>query len=186
MTHSRFRRNYSWQAKYDNEVRKLVKHIIEKHNLSRVRVRPASNYLDTHEATDLVYTADLHIAVRLRRATCLYRDLTLRSKMLSGRQAELAKIKQGFVDYSLYGWVRDDKIAEWIFVDYDKLRASGLLEKKRKMIQNIDRETWFVAITIPELLAAGCIVESAGALQKQKRKNKRNEKRRNSAPEPAG
>ena len=57
-----------------------------------------------------------------------------------------------------YGWIdKHHTIAQWIFVDLDKLRASGLLDVDRPHIPNGDG-TFFIAITIKELRKADCII----------------------------
>jgi hypothetical protein len=111
------------------------------------------------EATDFeVNLMGGSIAVRLRRPKYTYRDLTIRAHRDNGVKTELAKIKEGHAFRYFYGWINDQNIiAEWILVDLNKVRKTGLLEKERRLIPNYDG-THFIAISIDELQNAGCLI----------------------------
>lgn len=49
------------------------------------------------------------------------------------------------------------ELAEWVLVDLDKLRETGLLDKQRKQFENRDGTTCFIAFGIKELEQAGSI-----------------------------
>ncbi|MHB8842160.1 MAG: hypothetical protein ACYC56_10340 [Candidatus Aquicultor sp.] len=121
----------------------------------------ASFESDIKEATDVIAVANgrYRIPMRFRRPHKTYRDLTIRSSRPTGIKTELQKIKEGFGDYYFYGWTEGDTIIEWMLVDLDKLRASGLLEKSRREIPSPDR-TYFIAIDRNELEEHGCIIAS--------------------------
>lgn len=124
----------------------------------------ASEERDTQQATDMVLLVSGAgtIAVRLRRASCKYRDLTIRSRRSSGHETELAKIQNGWAEWYFYGWLDDqERIAEWILVDLRVLRASGLLEMPQREINNYNG-TYFVNISLGELLSGGCLKKWAG------------------------
>jgi len=121
----------------------------------------ASFKADTKEATDVIAIANgrYRIPMRFRRSHKAYRDLTIRSSRPTGIRTELQKIKGGFGDYYFYGWTEGDTVIEWMLVDLDKLRASGLLEKSRKEIRSPDG-TYFIAINRNELEEHACISAS--------------------------
>jgi len=98
-----------------------------------------------------------HSATGARRADCRYRDLTIRSHRETGYRTELSKIEEGFGDWYLYGWLnKQDKVAEWILVDLDKLRERRLW-LGRHDIPNGDG-TWFIAISSQELRKTDCLI----------------------------
>jgi hypothetical protein len=118
---------------------------------------------DNQYATDLLVNGT--IAARVRdTATCKYladpkkRDLTLRVHRDTAKKTELEKIIEGYASHYFYSWAdKNHNIIEWIFVDLDKLRTSGLLDKERRWIPNGDG-TYFVAISKEELYEAKCII----------------------------
>ncbi len=124
------------------------------------------------DETDKKYATDIEvklvggtIAVRLRKPDCKYRELTLRTSAL---KSELDKIKEGYAFRYFYGWVDENGvIAEWILVDLDKLRSSGLLAMFRRPILNGDG-THFIPFTIRELDDVGCIIARQLAERKVK------------------
>lgn len=126
-----------------------------------VNFEEASFEADVKEATDVIAIANgkYRIPMRFRRPYKTYRDLTMRSSRPTGIKTELQKIKEGFGDYYFYGWTKGDTIIEWMLVDLDKLRASGLLEKPRREIPNPDG-TRFITIGHSELEEHSCIIAS--------------------------
>jgi len=118
----------------------------------------APDDVDRRNATDMVVRlSGGDVAVRLRRADCDYRDLTIRSKRDSGYRTELSKIRDGFGDWYLYGWLDGrNHISEWILVDLDELRTKQLWRGRRE-IPNGDG-TWFIPIAADELKRCGCLV----------------------------
>jgi hypothetical protein len=130
------------------------------HHLVIISIAPASDEKDRSCATDV----ELHltggtVAVRVRRPDCNYRDLTLRAHRDNGMKTELAKIKEGHASRYFYGWTDYKRaIVEWILVDLDKVRETGLLEKPRPHKLNKDGTTYFIGISIRELFDAGCLI----------------------------
>lgn len=155
--HLRFdvRRDWGWADGYMPEIRR----ILEENALHLVDIRVASYHQDVKQATDMLVTIGgvKRIAVRLRRAHYHYRDLTIRAARTSGAATELEKIKAGHGDFYLYGWTEGPQIPEWMLVDLNRLRRSGLLGD-RQFIRNGDGQTAFVAISYYELNARGCVV----------------------------
>jgi hypothetical protein len=99
------------------------------------------------------------IAVRIRRANVRWRDLTIRSR-IGHAKTEIHKIREGFGRYYLYCWTNESNIiSDWILVDLNQLRESGLLEN-RKEITNKDGYTAFINIPAIELAANGCLLAS--------------------------
>lgn len=153
-----YRRDRHWETGYVEKVRAVLRTLV--HHCVRIVV--ASSEKDMKEATDFnVEMMGLAIAVRLRRPDCRFRDLTIRADRSNGAKTELAKITEGFASRYFYGWIDDhDEIAEWILVDLDKMRDSGLFTVPRKPRPNRDGTTSFVSFSIKELIDAGCLLES--------------------------
>jgi len=130
-------------------------------HLLRIQIAPMAD--DLKRATDLVVTVEGgDIAVRIRRPSCSYRDLTIRAWRRSGAKTEIDKIRKGFARWYLYAWSDGHyNLADWILVDLDNLRQSGLLNDERPIIYNPDRRTGFKAYTVKELAAQGCLVASS-------------------------
>ena len=89
------------------------------------------------------------IAVRIRRDTN-FRDITIRA-FNNGHKTELDKIREGYCDWYLYIWTQNNRIVEWIFLDVNLIRASGLFNNDRKVTMNKDNCTGFIIYTIYEL-----------------------------------
>ncbi len=149
-----FKQNFAWQAGYYSQIQKIIR----ENAGAFVTVDVASPEADMKHATDFVVrVTGGDVAVRVRRPKYKYRDLTIRSYN-GGYKTELDKIRDGFARFYLYCWTCDsDEIAEWVLVDVDKLRASGLLDN-RKETPNADGRTKFIAIQLPELRAKDCVV----------------------------
>jgi len=126
-----------------------------------ISIDDSSPEQDMKESTDLVVkTMGGKVAVRIRRPDCQFRDLTIRSWRANGAKTELPKIKEGFGDFYLYAWAGENgKLANWILVNLDSLRKSGLLEN-RETIPNPDRITGFIAISVFELKKSNCLISS--------------------------
>lgn len=152
---SLYQRDRDWSDTYISQVVKLL--VSLGHHLVRIDV--ASLEKDNKQATDFeVRIKGGDIAVRLRRPSVKFRDLTIRTHRDSGAKTELAKIKEGYAFCYFYGGLdTTDTISEWIFVDLDKVRETGLLEKERHIQHNHDG-THFIGIPIRELYNAGCLI----------------------------
>lgn len=118
-----FERNFSFQQRYDQDIRRLVgEHLTE----------PAELRVDREEATDyvLVYAArnrDFRFASRLRRPGFLEyaHQLTIRAEIDSGGSTEWDKFKAGWCDWMFYGHeakTRDGICLHWI-IDLHVLRS---------------------------------------------------------------
>jgi len=149
---SEFERDMAWSDRWLPKVAEILK----SQAMHLISITKASREDDVHKATDMVVKIEGgEVAVRLRRPYYNFRDLTIRA-VRKGYQTELAKIQKGFARWYLYGWIGDE-IDEWILVDLDKLRASGLLENRAPKM-NQDGQTGFIAIPCDEL--GDCIVAS--------------------------
>ena len=152
--------DWSWSDGFMPEVARILTLC----SLSFFQFRIANAEDDLKRATDLtiniISTQQIAIAVRLRRPHYQYRDLTIRAARSFGTTTELAKIKNGAGDFYLYGWTEGFHIREWMLVNLNKLRTSGLLVKPRHVFTNKDQSTGFIAIPYTELRDAGCIERS--------------------------
>ena len=111
------------------------------------------------------------VAVRLRRERIdrHFRDWTIRSSRQSGATTELAKLRAGHCAFYLYAWVdagADNFDEEWILIDIERCRTTGLLDDQALPSKaNYDGETSFVSVELCELARRGCLVEMAGWLR---------------------
>ena len=153
-----------WADTHETQVVDILKTLIS----HLVVLSVASDETDKKYATDLeVKLIGGTIAVRLRKPDCKFRDLTIRALLDSGARTELAKIQEGYAFRYFYGWIDDaGNIVEWILVDLNKARETGLLNKKRSLIPNYDG-TYFIAITIDELEKTGCLLSCNPQTQRQ-------------------
>lgn len=151
-----YQQDRQWADTYNKQVMSIIK----QQAIHFFDISSASTERDMKCATDFTLRfKGGDIAVRLRRPFKDKRDLTIRSHRNSGAKTELAKIREGFGAWYFYGWIdRSDIISEWILVDLDKVRSSGLLDKERRPIPNTDGATFFIAISLEELCEAGCLV----------------------------
>lgn len=149
-----YREDREWADNYLDQ----VANILRRNAAHLMDVQIAPDDVDRETATDMVLRlSGGDVAVRLRRADCRYRDLTIRSHRETGYRTELSKIEEGFGDWYLYGWLnKQDKVAEWILVDLDRLRKRKLW-LGRHDIPNGDG-TWFIAISSQELRKTGCLI----------------------------
>jgi len=131
--------------------------ILENNAKYLLNVRISGEEKDKTEATDLQLKTDGgDIAVRILREK-KYNTFTIRSYRSSGSKTELAKLKEGYCRWYFFGWCKDDKLSEWIIIDVNKLRESGLLDAY-ETIMNKDQTTGFIAIPLKDLSFHDCIV----------------------------
>ena len=152
-----FKINFNWQQQYMMQVESLLK----RNAGAFLRISIASAEQDMKQSTDMVLEVGGAgtVAVRIRRPNCRFRDLTLRSFVPSGAKTELEKIRDdGFGDWYLYAWADiHDVLREWMLIDLNILRDSGLLYAARPETRNFDG-TRFTSYSIPELRITGAIV----------------------------
>ena len=149
-----FRDNWEFQEGYYPQVERILKD----NALHFINISVADKYKDMTQATDFVVKIDGgDVAVRIRRADCKYRDLTIRSYN-KGRKTEIDKLRDGFGKYYLYCWENEKKeLSEWMLIDLDKVRESGLLDSKKTKM-NKGYNTGFIAIDWLELQIIDCVI----------------------------
>ena len=139
-------------------LRSLAHHIIN--------IEIADEEADMKRATDVVIrVTGGDIGLRARKASCGFRDFTLRSARPSGVRTELQKVRDdGYMDWFLYGWGDGiAKLTDWGFIGMASLRASGLLDD----IEGSSREhrnndgTKFVQYSLLELNQNRCLIDSS-------------------------
>ena len=145
--------NRSWSDQFLPDIKRIVgRHLLE--------VSP--DPLDWHHATDLLMldARDMRIAARVRRpgyAEAYPHQFTIRSKLPSGAQTELAKIISGKGDWLFYGHADASQTAieSWQLIDLRAFRA-GLIRKGAQGLRwgnkrNADGTTftWFDARSFP-------------------------------------
>lgn len=152
---------YSLQRKISDAYLPAFKEILKMNSMNFLTLKVSSYAKDTQEATDMVVEIEGgDVALRVRDANIAFRDLTIRSRSKNGGKTELAKLKEGFGDWYLYGWGSQRRIDEYILVDLERVRKFGILDVERKHIPNGDGTT-FVSIPIGELEMCGCIINKS-------------------------
>ena len=141
---------------YINSVRQIIKDNIK----YLVEVVVASNEKDTKEATDFVIVLKGgDVAVRLRFWSCytVKQEWTIRSRLDSGMETELSKLKKGFARWYLYGWVKDNILFSWMLIDLNMVREKKLLDLPWYEKSNHDG-THFIIVPNIDLYKHQCIV----------------------------
>jgi hypothetical protein len=147
--------SFSVDKKWANKCLPEVKKILRQYTLYFLEFLIAGY----KKATDMILkTSGGDVALRIRRGSYTkYRDLTIRSFRSSGQKTELEKLRDGFAHFYLYLWTDGASIVDWILVDLDKARKTGLLYKQRHHFDNKDG-TYFVAIPVSELKRNDCLI----------------------------
>lgn len=114
----------------------------------------ATEQLDQQNATDLVTSTGLHIAVRCRSYKFFERysgEFTIRSHRINGTKTELAKITDGFGDVLHYGFLENVHHRYFRHIDLAALRMmlkSVNLDEVSEEIPNHDHSTLFRAFKL--------------------------------------
>jgi hypothetical protein len=149
-----FRQNWDFSEKY----MPTIKRILSKHALRFISVEIADEQEDMTQAFDLkISTQRGRVAVRIRRASSKYRDLTIRAYN-KGYKTEIHKLRDGFGDWYLYAWEGEgNKIAEYALIDINKARH--LFNDDRELRLNKDGgATGFYAYSFEELITCGALI----------------------------
>lgn len=146
-----------WADNYTPVIEKIVRKIANR--IITFKIAPEQE--DTKQATDYLITVDTGtIACRIRRPECTFRDFTIRSRRSNGIKTELAKIKEGFGQWYIYAWAKNEShLAEWWLLDLDALRKSPLLNTDRPEKQNTDGKTAFISFASAELYLWNVLIE---------------------------
>lgn len=160
--------NRTWSDRYLPEVKRLVgSHLLQ----------AAPEEQDTREATDLMMldAKDKRIAVRVRRPGYAQRyphEFTIRAKIPSGGETELAKIVNGKGDWLFYGHAAECGVGldSWWLIDLKAFRAA-LIRRMGHPIRHGERRNpdgssfrWFDIRSFPAeppLVVAGDVISSA-------------------------
>jgi hypothetical protein len=147
----------NWADHYLPEIRKTILKFVDK----ILSIEPSTEEEDQQYNADYVLTVSSgKIACRIRRPSCKYRDFTIRAWRKLGTKTELQKIKEGFGKWYLYAWAKNNYVFDdWMLIDLDKFRASGLLNTSRDLTQNPDGTTGFIHFNLSELYLGNCIVQ---------------------------
>lgn len=135
------------------------KDILKRNSMHFLRFDVSTEEEDTQQATDMVIKVEGgDVALRVREPSCVYRDLTIRTKSRYGGKTEIHKLREGFGTWYLYGWGDGvGAVKEYILVDLNMVRDFELLDKPRSERSNYDG-TKFMSIPISELQMHGCII----------------------------
>lgn len=168
-----YQSNRKWADQFIDQTRSIIGTLL---------VEGATFKLDTQESTDLLVVQSIQngsrggrpikaFATRLRRPN-VFRgrsprsgapwafQFTIRSRLDSGAVTELAKLKQGFVDWYLYGHVEQFTIRHWMVLDIDVFRAfADSSAIKTETVRN-DDGTEGIAYDIRSFPDALCIAMS--------------------------
>lgn len=152
-TMNEFDKNWDWQLNLMDD----IKEILRKQAMYIVDIQIANEEEDMKYSTDLkIKITAGDVAVRIRRDTP-YRDFTIRAKN-GNSKTEIHKLREGYCDWYLYLWTKENKISEWILIDLNKMREADLFSEQRPIKMNKDGYTGFVTYTIKELEYNSCII----------------------------
>lgn len=150
--------NRNWADRFISQQKK----IIGEHKIKDISsLEQASQEKDSNEATDMVLkVGGQSISLRVRK-TGKFRDFTIRTKSEGHGKTEIDKLKEGYGNYYLYCWAEGDTITEWMFLDIEKIRQSGLLiyaPLKNGTKTNWSDGTKFTWISFEDLMKNDCII----------------------------
>lgn len=153
--------SYEVQRKLSDKYLDSFKDILKRNSMNFLSMEISSEEKDTQEATDMVVKIDGgDVALRVREPSCIYRDLTIRTRSKNGGKTEIHKLHEGFGDWYLYGWGDGrETVKEYILVDLNRVRKFELFRVPRRENYNHDG-TKFISIPIGELQMCGCLVSS--------------------------
>ncbi len=141
-----FEENWNWQLRYLDD----IKNILKEQLINFVKIEIANPKEDMEQATDLkIEVTGGNVGVRIRRDTS-FRDFTIRAYK-NGNRTEIDKLREGYCNWYLYCWTRNDKITDWILLDINKMREKGLLDTTRNIKMNTDGKTGFYIYALEEL-----------------------------------
>lgn len=150
----KFMRDLYWANKFLPEIKRILK----TQAIWMISVQVATPDEDMSLGVDMVIRVEGgNVAVRIRRARCRWRDITIRIRRPSGVPTEIDKIKVGYVSWYLYAWTYKNQITEWVLVDVRRIVELGVFERRWKSFSNRDG-TRFIVIPISRLLKENCIV----------------------------
>ncbi len=155
MKSKEFVQNWDWQLQHIEQ----IKNIIKSQAMHIIKVEVSSPEEDMKHATDLdVQIVGGRVAVRIRR-DIPWRDLTIRA-VNGNSKTEIHKLREGYGDWYLYAWTVKDRVADWIMVDIQAMRAHNCFAESRPIIMNKDGRTGFIKFSIQELRGYNAIVAS--------------------------
>ena len=164
------KKQWAWADKYMPQIEKILRsyggHIMS--------ISIADEDMDMHEATDLVISisGNIKVALRVRDVKTIpenRREWTIRSWLASGNDTEIHKLRKGFADWYLYGWVNGSTVVEWMIIDLGAVRDSEYLNSNFFVQKNKDRITGFSSIPAAVLSDKGfipaCYIPTAGIVK---------------------
>ena len=147
-------RDWAWADGHLGEITRCLRSVAGE----ILNIHQATDKQDLYEATDYVVVIGGGglVAVRVRDANKPWRDFTIRASRPSGVITELEKLRTGYGRWYLYAWARGGVFEEWLLVDLDVLRSSGLLDRPERR-RNRDG-TQFLPLDIPAITTAGALI----------------------------
>ena len=150
-------KDWAWTKQFEPQASKILAEYLGSY-VVRFVLSPLEK--DQKEATDMyAIVTNGTVALRIRRPKYTFRDLTIRAYRTNGYETELQKILRGWARWYFYAWTDPlgKRILEWIIVDLNDVRTTGLLLKASRW-DNHDGETGFVAVNLHELKRTNSLV----------------------------
>lgn len=146
---------------------KAIVDVLRQNAMHLLSIKVASEKQDLKHATDLIISVEGgDVAVRIRRPQYRKRwqDLTIRAWRRGDIPTELHKIREGWADWYLYGWSDGQGcLQDWMLVDLNVMRQSGLLDNPR-ITKNRDGRTGFCAFNVGVLQINQCLIAASSGL----------------------
>lgn len=130
---------------------------------------------DMREATDYVAQSTAGgVAARIRywestTRDFYVRDFTIRGRARNGGRTEIDKLRDGLVDWYLYGWRNEHNVPdEYIVIDLGVVLKAGLYDRcnEQRFKLNKDNVTGFHWLTIAELESVGALVANTAVVRR--------------------
>lgn len=153
-----FKGRKEWEETQHNQVKKILsKAFSDRFKTDFLQVETANLLLDTKYSTDFLIKARrdnqdkyIKVASRIRRSTCSFRDLTIRTSYYGSENTEINKLQKAH--FYFYAWTKNNKISEYMIIDIKKLFTSRIIEKHMHTeFNNTDDGNSFICIPAEEL-----------------------------------
>lgn len=170
----RNRNDYKQNRQYgDNKLEiasAILIHFFGQYSDNPVRTKIASDYEDMKHNTDMfVYVDGLEIRIAIRQRDYgrypqyINNDFTIRYKTKGNKKSEWFKMHNGYGDFMLIMYEKNDKIVGYRLIDLDVVRKKIPVDKAEPYLMynkghNQNKDTSFVAVPYKEV--EGCVVDS--------------------------
>lgn len=144
--------------KYNPEIMEIINECRHKLFDEHCVTKEATTHMDQSEATDFESKCNIDFmgGVGCRILSKNEGVWTVRSSLDSNNETELSKLRRKCAQWYFCGWVQNNEIVSWIFIDLDAVRNKKILDMEWEEIDNHDG-TYFIAIPVDTLFGYDCV-----------------------------